>query len=279
MPRLRSKLALVVALAAVALTAACASDGGKSTAPQASSSSAQSALYDPQAVPTGPVGDAIKVGHDIIMDPQKYLPNDVVSDMSCGACHIAGGTVKRGGTFAGVYARFPQWNKRSKRVITLQDRLAECFLYSMNGKPPAYTSKEMNAMVAYIAYLSRDVPVGAKQSKDDRFIVALPSSPPDTARGATLYAQKCSLCHQANGAGVHGAFPPLWGAKSFNNGAGMSHIQMMTGFVFYNMPQNAPGSLSLQDAYDISGWVLTHSRPKFQKERIITQPAVPAKFF
>ncbi len=269
MPRLRFNLAALFALAAVLMTAACAHQAPESATP----------LYDPQTLPSGPLGASIKLGHDIIMNPQKYVPNDVVADMSCGACHIAGGTIKRGGTLVGVYARFPQWNKRSKRVITVQDRIAECFLYSMNGKPPAYTSKEMNAMVAYIAYLSRKVPVGAKEDPTQRFIVKTPSAPPDLARGGALYAQKCSLCHQANGGGVHGAFPPLWGPKSFNNGAGMSHLAMMTGFVKYNMPKNAPGTLSLQEAYDISGWVLSHARPKFQKGRMIVQPAMPAKFF
>ena len=32
-----------------------------------------------------------------------------------------------------MYGRFPQWNSRAHRVIALQDRIAECFLYSMNG--------------------------------------------------------------------------------------------------------------------------------------------------
>ncbi len=267
--RLRSSIAAAAALAALALFAAC---GGKpASAPQVA--------YDVNALPTGPLGESIKLGHDIIMDQQQYLPKHVVADMSCGACHIAGGTVDRGGSLVGVYARFPQWNKRAKRVITLQDRLAECFLYSMNGTPPAHTSKEMNAMVAYIAYLSRDVPTGAKAKPGVRFVVPLPSASPDLARGAAVYAKSCEMCHQANGAGVHGAFPPLWGAKSFNSGAGMSHLDLMTGFVRFNMPKNAPGTLSLQDAYDVSAWVLTHKRPKFAKDRMILQGAEPASYF
>lgn len=266
MQRLRSNIVSVLALAAVVLTAAC-------------SSNAPPALYDPQALPAGQLGDTIKLGHDIIADPHKYLPNNVVSDMSCAACHINGGTVKRGGSFAGTYARFPQWNKRAKRVIMLQDRLAECFLYSMNGTPPAYDSKAMIAMAAYIAYLSRNVPTGTPVAKDDRFIVPLPSAPPDVKRGGELYAQKCVACHQANGAGIHGAFPPLWGPTSFNTGAGMAHIDRMTGFVRFNMPQNAPGTLSLEDAYDISAWVLKHPRPRFDKARIIAPSPQPASYF
>ena len=83
------------------------------------------------------------------------MPKNVRVRMNCAACHLGGGTIARGGSFVGTYSQFPQWNKRSHRVIALQDRLAECFLYSMNGTPPAYQSKEMIALVAYISWLSR----------------------------------------------------------------------------------------------------------------------------
>ncbi len=153
--------------------------------------------YAPNALPSGPVGDAIRYGRDIIVDTQRAMPGNVKAKMSCAACHLAGGTQPRGGTFVGLYAQFPQWNKRSHRVIALQDRIAECFLYSMNGRPPAYTSKQMIAIVAYIAWLSRGTPTLAKKDPSLSFIVPLPKASPDIARGASLYAQKCSACHQA----------------------------------------------------------------------------------
>src|SRR5579862_8361082 len=128
MQRLRSSLLVVVACVALIGSAAYAAD--QSPVP-----------YDPKALPTDAVGDSIRLGHDIMADPKKYLPKNVASDMTCEACHLNGGTVKRGGSFMGTYGRFPQWNKRSGRVIALQDRLAECFLYSMNGTPPKYNSK------------------------------------------------------------------------------------------------------------------------------------------
>ena len=265
MQPLRSSLLIVVACVALIASAAYAAESP--------------AAYDPKALPTDAVGDSIRLGHDIIADPKKYLPKNVVSDMTCEACHLNGGTVKRGGSFVGTYGRFPQWNKRSGRVIALQDRLAECFLYSMNGTPPKYNSKEMIAMVAYIAYLSRNVPIGAPQADDDKFIVPLPTASPDAARGAKLYATNCATCHGANGAGISGAIPPLWGKTSFNDGAGMAHIDRMTGFVRFNMPKGNAGSLSLQDAYDISTWVLSHDRPKFDKNRLILLGEDPAKYF
>lgn len=235
--------------------------------------------YDPKALPAGPVGESIRYGHDILTNTKTLMKGYVRADMSCAACHIDAGTKSKGGSLIGAYARFPQWNKRSHRVITLQDRLAECFLYSMNGRPPSYSSREMIALVSYISWLSRGIPNLAKEREGDRFFVPLPSRAPSVAHGARLYAQKCVACHQANGAGVSGTFPPLWGATSFNNGAGMAHIDRMTGFVHYNMPQNAPGSLSIDDAYDVSAFVLTHKRPKFDRERLVAPEPTPARYF
>ena len=231
------------------------------------------------ADPSTSVDESAQLGRAIIANPQKYLPKNVTSDMTCEACHLNGGTVKRGGSFLGTYARFPQWNKRASRVIALQDRLAECFLYSMNGTPPQYNSKEMVAMVAYIATLSKGTPVGAPQADDDKFIEPLPSASPDTAHGAKLYAANCATCHGAKGDGIHGAIPPLWGKTSFNDGAGMAHLDRMTGFVRYNMPKGNAGTLSQMDAYDISAWILTHDRPKFDKNRVIQLGQDPAKYF
>lgn len=236
-------------------------------------------LYDPQALPSGPVGSSIEYGHDIIVDTRRLMKGYVRADMSCAACHIDGGTKARGGSFVGTYARFPQWNKRAHRVIALQDRLAECFLYSMNGRPPAYTSKAMIAMVAYIAWLSRGTATGASQTNADRYVEPLPRRAPNVARGLVLYAKKCEICHQADGAGVRGTFPPLWGPRSFNDGAGMAHVDRMAGFVRYNMPQNAPGSLSLDDAYDVAGFVLSHKRPHFARRVPIGSPPRPAGFY
>jgi thiosulfate dehydrogenase len=236
-------------------------------------------LYDPRTLPPGPVGESIAYGHDIIAQTRRLMKPYVRADLECAACHIAAGTQARGGSFVGVYGRFPQWNKRAHRVIALQDRIAECFLYSMNGRAPAYSSKAMIAMVAYIAWLSRGKAIGAKQPASDRYIEPLPSASPDAARGAALYAEKCAACHQSDGQGISGTYPPLWGARSFNAGAGMAHIDRMTGFVRYNMPQNAPGSLSLAQAYDVATFVLHHPRPRFQKNALVRMQPIPAKYF
>jgi thiosulfate dehydrogenase len=235
--------------------------------------------YDASTLPSGPVGKSIRYGHDIITDTQRLMKSNIRVTMDCAACHLDGGTKARGGSFIGTYARFPQWSNRAHRVITLQDRLAECFLYSMNGRPPAYSSRAMVALVAYIAWLSRGTSVGAPALRSDGFIVALPDREPDAARGAKIYASRCVVCHQADGAGISGKVPPLWGRTSFNDGAGMAHIDRMTGFVHYNMPQNAPGSLSVEESYDVSAFVLGHRRPHFRGRLLIASPPQPARYF
>lgn len=261
----RSAAAVLVAV----LLAACSGGASRNGA----------ALYDPRALPAGPVGDSIAYGYAIVVQTHRLMKKYVRADLSCADCHIAAGTQPRGGSFAGTYARFPQWNKRAHRVITLQDRIAECFLYSMNGRAPAYSSKAMIAIVSYIAWLSRDTRIGATQPVSDRYIEPLPKREPTVARGAAIYLEKCTQCHGAFGQGRLGAYPPLWGARSFNDGAGMAHIDRMTGFVRYNMPQDAPGTLTLDQAYDVAGFVLSHRRPHFAKNALVLVPPLPAKYF
>ena len=196
--------------------------------------------------------------------------------MNCSACHVNAGATPGIGSLAGAYARFPQWNQRAHRVITLQDRIAECFLYSMNGRPPAYWSREMVAIVAYVAWLSRGTPTlepaPARRAPIDVSLA-------DPMRGGSIFFEKCANCHGADGAGTPGIAPPLWGATSFNDRAGMSRIPLMARFVEAYMPWNKPGSLSPKEAVDVSAFVLAHERPSFEAEREIEAASAPAKSF
>ena len=227
-------------------------------------------------IPSGPEGELIRYGRSLITDTQKYAASNITAGMSCAACHLAAGTAARGGSLLGIYATFPQWNSRARRFITLQDRIAECFLYSMNGRPPAYTSREMIAMVAYIAFLSRGAAVGTG-FPGQGFVRLHVHSPPNRQAGATIYAAQCAACHGSDGSGYRGAFPPLWGAKSFNDGAGMN--TKMAAFVKANMPLGNAGSLSDRQAADVAAFVLSHQRPHFDRTRPIVFPPQPAGFF
>ncbi|GAC1417811.1 MAG: c-type cytochrome [Candidatus Velthaea sp.] len=275
-------LRLAVAVAALAGVNACA--GAQMNGPGGGTAATTgpnivTALTSPQPLPTGAYGSLVRYGRDIIENTKKNMPRNVGAAMSCEACHIAAGTKPHGGSYVGIFAEFPQWNKRSKRFISLQDRLAECFLYSENGRPPAYSSREMEALTAYIAWLSKGQPVGQKVLGQG-LIAFDPDRKPNPAAGAKVYEQKCSSCHGSDGAGAGGHFPPLWGSTSFNEGAGMHRVNTMAEFVRYNMPYGAPpNTLSKQESYDVAAFVLSHPRAHFNKEQTIKFPSKPASFY
>ncbi len=93
----------------------------------------------------------------------------------------------------------------------------------------------------------------------------------------SLLQEVLGLSRAATGRAISGTFPPLWGPHSFNNGAGMAHIDRMTGFIRYNMPQNAPGTLSLAQAYDVAAFVLSHPRPHFRKNALRDDASAPGQ--
>ncbi len=67
-------------------------------------------------------------------------------------------------------------------------------------------------------YIALDAPSSAPGFGDRRTLAELrsdkPAAGPATGLdGASLYAARCAACHQASGAGVPGAFPPLAGSE------------------------------------------------------------------
>ncbi len=68
------------------------------------------------------------------------------------------------------------------------------------------------------AYIAADATPAAPEFGDQRTVAelraALPAAGSDRAvDAAALYAARCAACHQASGAGVPGAFPPLAGSE------------------------------------------------------------------
>ena len=58
--------------------------------------------------------------------------------------------------------------------------------------------------------------------------------------------------------------PPLWGQDTFNDGAGMARIITFANFIHFNMPHGTDyvdPQLSVDNAWDIAAFVLSHPRP------------------
>jgi thiosulfate dehydrogenase len=88
----------------------------------------------------------------------------------------------------------------------------------------------------------------------------------DPVRGKIVYEQNCTVCHGDNGQGVVNLgftqFPPLWGDKSYNWGAGMHKVNIAAKFIKANMPLGKPNSLSDQDAWDVAAFINSQQRPQ-----------------
>jgi len=83
-----------------------------------------------------------------------------------------------------------------------------------------------------------------------------------------IYAEKCALCHGKDGEGTYNekgetVFPPLWGPRSFNIGAGMARVNTAAAFVKANMPLGQDNTLTDQEAFDVAEFFTHQPRPDF----------------
>lgn len=193
----------------------------------------------------------------------KYASNYVGNKLSCNDCHIQSGTAAYAAPMIDMAGLFPMFNKRAGHMISLQNRIQECFARSEAGKPLPLESFQMNALVAYVDWLSRDQVKG--KAYQGRGFVKLPDLTGDPVRGKTIYTSQCAACHGVDGAGVPPIIPAVWGKDSYNDGAGMNNPKKMAAFVAHNMPQNHPGTLTPQEAYDVATYVHTMPRQKFNQ--------------
>lgn len=203
-------------------------------------------------------------------DPaQRFAGNN----LACADCHLEAGTKKFGLPLFGLFDAFPVYSARQGAKISIEDRLNSCMTRSMNGRPLPSESPEMQALVAYVGFLSSGVSHGERLAGHGSGDMPQLSRAADPKRGEGIYAAVCSGCHQSDGAGLPldpealnlgYAAPPLWGDDSFNDGAGMARISAMANFVHSNMPPGADylnPRLPVEDAWDVAAYVESQPRP------------------
>ena len=219
------------------------------------------------SIPGGPLGDSIKLGRDVVLNTQVNAKAYVGNGLNCTSCHLNGGTVAGAAPFVGLWGVFPEYRSRTARVNSMQDRINDCFLRSMNGKALPMDSPEMLGVLSYIWWLSQGVPTGMNSSGRGFISITSPAAP-DAKHGKEIYAQKCAACHGADGAGISKPeggyiFPPLWGDASFNIGAGMARLNNAAAFVKHNMPLGQGDTLTDQEAFDVAAYFTMQPRPDF----------------
>jgi thiosulfate dehydrogenase len=229
---------------------------GRLRAAQAQPANAQPTIDKQQA-------ELIQRGKLIFDKTSEYASAFVGNKLACNDCHIQSGTAAYAVLMIDLAGLFPMFSRRAGYLITLQNRIQECFCRSEAGRPLPETSGEIQALVAYIDWLSRNEVKG--KPYEGRGFVKLPTLAGDPVKGEPVYASQCAGCHGRNGAGVPPVMPPVWGPDSYNDGAGMNDPAIMAPFLLHSLPQDHPGTLTPQQAYDIAAYIHTKPRPRFNQ--------------
>jgi thiosulfate dehydrogenase len=233
------------------------------------------------ALPHDAHGLQVREGRDLITATYAYIGPNVPdasnryagNNLACTNCHLQAGAKKFGLPLFGLYEDFPEYSARTGGEISIEDRINSCMTRSMNGRPLPVDSPEMQAMVAYVKFISSGV------APDQRLPGLGTGHMPELmraaspARGERLYARACAACHTGEGLGLRTStadsdlgylVPPLWGQDTFNDGAGMARLITFANFIHFNMPHGTDyvdPQLSVENAWDIAAYVLSHPRP------------------
>ena len=226
---------------------------------------------------SSPEGQQIYYGYQLISHTAAFLgPHGKVAPMAnqlnCQNCHLDAGTRPFANNFGKVMSTYPQYRARNDKVQSLYDRINDCMVRSMNGKPLDTSSKEIKAMYAYIQWLDKDIPEKAVPGGTSLRKIPYMDTAANVESGRQVFTAKCQVCHGTNGQGQLNVtktvydYPPLWGPDSYNDGAGMFRLMKIANFVYSNMPYGTDyhhPALTVEEAWNVGAYVNSQPRPHF----------------
>ena len=190
--------------------------------------------------------------------------------MNCQNCHLDAGTKPWGNNYGGVFSTYPKFRERRGAMESILQRVNDCMQRSLNGKQLDSNSHEMRAILAYMKWLGKEVPRGKKPTGSGIQQPNFLNRPADPVKGKLVYEAKCQRCHGIGGEGkfspdsINYLYPPLWGASSYNTGAGLYRLSRFAGYVKDNMPFGATHQaeqLTDEEAWDVAAFVNSQPRP------------------
>jgi thiosulfate dehydrogenase len=240
------------------------------------------------ALPDSKLRQEIRWGYRLFTNTPAEAARFVPSTVSCNNCHLNAGQRERAMPLVAIAGAFPEYNRRAGRLISLGDRIVDCFLRSENatGKLaaenpghgredpgdvlPTTTSKEVLALSAYLTWLSRGYEIGGTPSWRGQNSLATPTLIPidklEPTKGEAIFRERCVSCHGPDGQGVFVGDKrpgPLWGPDSWNDGAGASRVYTLAGIIRYTMPYLDPGSLSDEESQQLAAFITSKPRPSY----------------
>lgn len=215
----------------------------------------------PETIPEGQRGELIRLGYEMVVHTQEYGKRYTGNALNCTNCHLDAGLNPNAASFVGISTLYPRYRERAGQQMSLADQINECFQRSMNGRALPPDSVKLTAIVAYIQWLSQNMPPGVEVPW--RGIPRLSSThPPDPLSGKKVYTNKCVFCHGSEGQGTMTG-PPVWGPGSYNIGASMARTSVAAAFIKANMPRGWGWTLTDDDAIDVAAYINTQPRPDF----------------
>ena len=210
--------------------------------------------------------DEVRLGRNIFINTQEYARRYVGNSLNCSNCHLQEGRKPHAAPLWAAYPLYPMYRDKSRQVISFQERLQDCFRFSMNGIAPTLDSREIEALTVYAHWLSTGISTGTIMAGRG-FARIDKTEDPSPFNGAIHYKQYCASCHGDDLMGRKFTnregymFPPLAGIDSYNKGAGMHKVKTCAGFVKANMPLGKPFTLSDDEALDICVHMFIQDRP------------------
>jgi thiosulfate dehydrogenase len=223
-----------------------------------------------------PNSQLIRYGKALVESTSHYLgPKGIVAPflsngMNCQNCHLKAGRQNFANPFSATASTYPKYRDRSGQVESILFRINDCMKRSLNGDTLDSASKEMQAMIAYIQWVGKNVPKGKTPKGAGTEKLSFLKRAADPQKGKRLFLMACSRCHGQNGEGTllpdssEYIYPPLWGEHSFNVSAGLYRLSSLAGFIKNNMPFGADWKqpqLSTEQAWDVAAYLVSQPRP------------------
>ena len=223
-------------------------------------------------MPDGKMGAAIRRGRSAFVNTGTRAARFAGNDLACANCHLADGRRAGSAPLWGAWGLYPKHRGKNDMVNTMEDRIRGCFTYSMNarqspsGGPPPANHQVYKDLQSYIFWLADGAPAGQKLPGQGYPEIERTEKGFDYRRGARVFRNNCAVCHGVDGQGqqdLNGRqiFPPLWGPRSYNWGAGMHRVPTAAAFIKANMPLGKRDYLSDQQAWDVAAYINSFPRP------------------